>query len=92
VLVPAPAPEYLAVPKSLTSVQLVPFQFSVLPVLGGYPPKAKAAVLVTPAPLILLLAVFKSLTSVQLVPFHNSVSAVGVLGGPLYPPKPKAAV
>ena len=35
VLVPAPAKEYLAVFKSLTSVQLVPFQVSVFAVAGG---------------------------------------------------------
>ena len=47
---PAPANSVLAVAKPLTVVQLVPFQDSVLfNILGGPPPKAKAAVLV-PAP------------------------------------------
>ena len=73
--------------KSLTSVQLVPFQVSVAPVGPGKPPKAKAAVWV-PAAANRYLAVFKSLTSVQLVPFQDSVAPVP--GGP--PPNPKAAV
>jgi hypothetical protein len=67
--------------KSLTSVQLVPFQDSVLPEITGlspgeYPPKIKPAVLDPAVPLtIFSLAVFKSLTSVQLLPFHTSLFA-----------------
>jgi hypothetical protein len=45
---PAPASAALAVFKSFTSVQLVPFQDSVAPV-GPLPPNPKAAVFV-PAP------------------------------------------
>ena len=45
VCVPAPAKYLLAVFKSFTSVQLVPFQVSVsAETFGPYPPKAKAAV------------------------------------------------
>ena len=61
--------------KSLTSVQLEPFQDSVC-AFGPAPPNAKADVLSTPAPDKLFLAVPKSLTSVQLVPFQDSVTAV----------------
>jgi hypothetical protein len=93
VFVPAPAKAYLAVFKSFTSVQLVPFQDSVCCISYSrwlkYPPKAKAAVLVPAPPGNSDLAVFKSLTSVQLVPFQVSVFAAG-LG--VYPPKAKAAV
>ena len=67
VFVPAPASVYLAVPKSAVSVQFVPFQVSVAPVVGlpeGVPPKANAAVVV-PTPANFALAVFKSFTSVQ---------------------------
>ena len=85
--VPAPAKAYLPVPKSATSVQLVPFQDSVTAV-KGCPPKAKADVVV-PAPANLNLAVFKSLTSVQLVPFQDSV--IATIAGDV-PPKAKAAV
>ena len=67
-LVPAPAKLFIAVFKSLTSVQLVPFQVSVTVLVDGDPPKANAAVLVAPAAPNSCLAVFKSLTSVQLVP------------------------
>lgn len=87
---PADAPTLsLAVFKSPVSVQLVPFQDSVAPVLGGtFPPKAKADVLI-PSPPKFCLAVFKSAVSVQLVPFHNSVFPVT---GGMSPPKAKAAV
>ena len=64
-LVPAPAKLVLPVFKSLTSVQLVPFQVSVNALEG--PPKAKAAVLV-PTPANFVLPVFKGFTAVQLVP------------------------
>ena len=75
--------------KSLTSVQLVPFQLSLAACLTSigeppFPPIPKAAVVV-PAPPINLLAKFKSLTSVQLVPFHNSVAAE-LPGDPKPPP------
>jgi hypothetical protein len=66
---PAVACLALAVFKSLTSVQLVPFQLSVFAILepGNSPAEANADVCV-PEPPKLTLPVFKSLTSVQLVP------------------------
>ena len=92
VLVPAPATRYLAVPKSFTSVQLVPFQFSVLFLAGdAFPPKAKAAVLIPAAPAICL-EVCKLFTSVQLVPLYNSVRFDTSGGVPSFPAKAKAAV
>ena len=79
----AEAPEYLAAFKSLTSVQLLPFQSSVFAFGGGVPPKANAAVEV-PEPPKLSLAVFTSVVSVQLVPFHNSTFVTGLLlSGPI---------
>ena len=60
--------------KSLTSVQLDPFQDSVF-ATTPLPPKAKAEVLLAPDPANCPLAVFKSLTSVQLDPFQDSVMA-----------------
>ena len=70
--VPKPVILFLAVFKSLTSVQLVPFHNSVKAFVGGSPPAIKAAVEV-PTPAAFCLPAFKSLTSAQLVPFHNSV-------------------
>ena len=93
---PAPAKPFLAVIKSATSVQLVPFQVSVtansVKGLGSeLPPNAKAAV-DTPTPdAIPSLPVFKLFTSVQLVPFQSSVSAWLAVPG-LSPPKARAAV
>jgi len=64
----------LAVFKSDTSVQLLPFQLSVTPEFapGISPPAAKPAVTI-PVPPSPDLAVFKSYTSVQLLPFQLSV-------------------
>ena len=78
---------------SLTSVQLVPFQDSVMPVRAdaSIPPKFKAAVCV-PHPAADPLAVFKLLTSVQLVPFQVSVCADLGPAGSSIPPKTKPAV
>ena len=68
VVIPAPANALLALFKSLSSVQLVPFQDSVLAVSGGEnPPNANAAVCV-PVPLRPVLPVVILFTSVQLVP------------------------
>ena len=67
---PAAPPPYLAVPKSFTSVQLVPFQVSVIAIADPgepCPPEHKADVYV-PTPEAPYLPVFKSFTSVQLVP------------------------
>ncbi len=48
---PAEPKSSLAVFKSLTSVQFVPFHVSVIAETeGAFPPKAKAAVLVAPHP------------------------------------------
>ena len=44
VIVPPPPCPYLAVLKSATSVQLAPFQSSVIAFGAGCPPKTKAAV------------------------------------------------
>ena len=68
---------YLAVAKSASSVQLVPFQFSFKAELPGFilPPVANANVDV-PFPVKVSLAVFKFPTSVQAVPFQSSVFAV----------------
>ena len=64
--------------KEITSVQLVPFQDSVLPEEGGFsPPKAKADTS-EPQPANCDLVSFKSFTSVQLVPFQDSVIPVRV--------------
>ena len=61
VFVPASPIPYLAVFKSFTSVQLVPFQDSVFPTaVVVNPPKASAAVFVAPHPPTILLAVFNS--------------------------------
>jgi hypothetical protein len=60
----------------------------VFAILGGPPPKAKAAVFV-PAPASLCLAVFKSFNSVQLVPFQDSVFPTLTV---VSPPNAKAAV
>ena len=69
VLIPVPPNLYLSEFKSLTSVQLVPFQSSVLFATPGvlYPPKPKAAVCV-PADVPELLPLFKALLLVQDVP------------------------
>ena len=77
-LAPVPYDFALPVPKSATSVQLVPFQLSVNAFVGegDSAPKAKALVLSVPAPDKAFLPEFKSFTSVQLVPFHNSVFAI----------------
>ena len=89
VFVPAPAKFLIAVFKSPTSVQLLPFQVSLTASLVDvYPPNAKAAVLLAPAPAKESLAVFKSPVSVQLLPFHDSLFAIA--GGP--PPNAKADV
>ena len=59
----------------MTSVQLEPFQDSVLAVAGspGFsPPNANADVLLAPHPVRENLAVFKSETSVQADPFQDS--------------------
>ena len=76
-LAPAPSNSCLATLKSLTSVQLVPFQDSVKADTppGVSPAIAKAFVLSVPAPANLL-AVFKSPISVQLLPFQDSVFVV----------------
>jgi len=87
VLEPADVPLYLALDKSATSVQLVPFQDSVTAVLPGgprRPPKASAAVLEFAATLGPSLLVFKLLTSVQDVP--SQVSVLAVLPEPGCPP------
>ena len=93
VLVPAPPKPDLAIFKSFTSVQLVPFQVSVFATLvGTLPPNAKAAVCI-PSPAKLPLAVFKTLTAVQLVPFQDSVFAIATGPGPeVFPPNANAAV
>jgi hypothetical protein len=62
--------------KSLTSVQLVPFQVSVCCFGAVVPANAIAEVLSAPVPPKLSLAVFKSATSVHEVPFQLSVIAV----------------
>jgi hypothetical protein len=85
VCVPDAAGFSLAVFKSLTSVQDVPFHISVFATtVVEYPPKAIAAVCV-PQPPSPLLAVFKSFTSVQLVPFQ--VSVFPTFAGAVAPPK-----
>ena len=69
VVEPVPPNCPLAIFKSLTSTQLVPFHSSVFPVkVGVPPPKPKAAVEVPPDPKPFL-PVFKSFTSVQADPF-----------------------
>jgi hypothetical protein len=88
VLVPAADCCLVAVFKSLTSVQEVPFQDSVAPV-AGLPPMANADVLSAPQPAIRVLAVFKFPTSVQDVPSQDSTFTV--VGG-ISPPKAKADV
>ena len=70
-LTPAPPLAYLAVFKSDTSVQFVPFQDSVIATAGSAP--QSNADVETPDPVSISLPVFKSLTSVQLLPSHNSV-------------------
>jgi len=93
-LTPAPPPSLPEVFKSLTSVQLVPFQDSVSAVNvfvpGGIsPPNANTDVLSAPAePTNPPFAVFKSLTSVHAVPFQDSVLSITVCT----PPKAKADV
>mgnify|MGYP003139071099 CR=1 FL=1 len=70
VVVPAPPPPHRAVFKSLTSVQVDPFQISVMAVAGGTsPPKHKAAVLV-PAPAFQNLSVSRPVSAAQDVPFQ----------------------
>ena len=87
----------LAVFKSLTSVQFVPFQDSVYHLCNSVldlaaPAKAKAAVCV-PAPACKsFLPVFKSLTvspSCSIIRFLSTADLGSVQG---FPPKPKAAV
>ena len=88
VVVPEPAVSGISKLKSLSSVQDVPLNDSVVFVLT--PAKANAAVAV-PVPPNFCYAVFISLTSVQLVPFHDSVLAE--VADPLgEPPKESAAV
>ena len=77
--VPDPTLALPAVPTSAPSVQLDPFQDSLIPtlVLGGVlPAKDKAASVFVQTVALFLLAVFKFATSVQLVPLYSSVSAV----------------
>ena len=69
----APAPLYLAVPRSATSVHVDPFQFSVAPVAGGPPVNANPAVVV-PEPDNSLRAVFTSVISVHEEPSYCSTS------------------
>ena len=72
VLLPAPPKPFLAVFKSETSVQLLPFQDSVkflFPPVGLLnPPKTNEAVFEIPADPVRYLALPTLLTSVQLVP------------------------
>ena len=82
-------PPLLAVFKSLTSVQLVPSQLSVLArLVDTCPPNAKAEGY-TPAPAKPYLAVFKSFNSVQEDPFQYSFFAVALGANP---PKDYTAV
>ena len=83
----APAKDCLAVFKSASSDQLVPFQISVFPD-SGFPPNIIADVRVPPPPADLL-AVVRVLTAEKHVPFHDSVASVAP-GFP--PPKIKPAV
>ena len=77
VVLPEPDPfnKYLAVAKSFTSVQEVPFQDSVFAIKGDppLPPYTKLSVYVEELPPSALLAEFISFTSVQEAPFHDSV-------------------
>jgi hypothetical protein len=73
--------------KSLTSVQLVPFQDSVSPDKAGVSVPAAIAFVLVPKPAPFALAVFKSATSVQAEPFQFSVYVVCGT-----PPKANAAV
>ena len=87
----APLTFLLAVFKSPTSVQLVPFQLSFIfrTTFDGFsPPNAKADVDV-PEPPTCFLAVFILLTAVQFVPFQDSVA---VVAGVIPPPIAKPAV
>jgi hypothetical protein len=89
-MVPAPFACSLAVDKSFTSVQEVPFQDSVFAVIGGvFPAKANVSVEVFDDADMFDLAVFKSPTSVQEVPFQDSFAADTE---PVFPPTAKAAV
>ena len=95
VVVPDPERAFLAVFKSLTSVQLVTFQVSTFATTPGaaLPPAPNAAVCV-PKPAKSVLAVFKSFISVQDDPFQDSVTA-NLPGGKVTgvkPPKLNAEV
>jgi len=81
---PYPATPLLPVFISATSVQELPLQDSVFPVLGlpvPSPPNANAAVLLSPAPPKAPLTEVKSPTSVHEVPFQDSVKPFVPLGG-----------
>ena len=86
-VVPAEPTELLAVDKSATSVQDVPFQISVIPVTGGtFPPTAIAEVLSAPEPATPSLFVFMSATSVHEDPSQDSVAIRLVEGeGGIFP-------
>ena len=94
--VPLPLPSYLAVAKSATSVQDVPFHDSVsaLELFPGFtvPPNANAEVLLLAATPTAPLAVFKLFPSVQDVPFQSSVLLVGVPLPSTFPPVATASV
>ena len=94
VVPPAALKVCLAVFKSATSVQFVPFHSSVAPVLGGAsPPKANEAVLpdaLYPFAAKTNLCVFTLLTSVQLLPLK--VSTFGVIPLGAFPAIPIADV
>ena len=91
-----PAPESfadLAVPKSATSVQDVPSQFSVAPVAGGVPPPATKAAVLSPAPVGFDRAVFIFVISVHDEPLNDSTESClpGADGNP-DPPTANIAV